>query len=438
MIKFAVAKPPVRRQGIRDGLKLLNWQGDTMLKGYGLRIDPNMIKTSARVLDPPEVQFKGSTAKPLYSGRWDLRGKVFAEGNIVPLKSWAIVILKHEGHGPGITVPQVENFRNKFLDLYRSHGGNVVERNPVIISGVPDNANALNSGFQQAGNRSRFRPQMIMVIMPAKNVDTYQRVKKNCDIRFGVMSQCVQAANVIKAAPQYCSNVLMKFNCKLGGTTSTVKARTNYFTGPTMIIGADVSHAAPGLEQASMAAMTFSLDRTCSRYGAAVQSNGKRVEMISSANIEYCLETGIKWWRANVGQGRLPKHVYYFRDGVSEGQYIPLLKWEVADIKDMFLKEVSRNKDVVQVSLGLVTENRRSHADSITSQNSQLLLLRSVIIFASFLLKGLRQTRMPILCQVSSSTAMLLSHLRTTSIYALTPPSRVLLGLPTIRLSWMR
>ncbi len=109
-----------------------------------------------------------------------------------------------------------------------------------------------------------------------------------------------------------------------------------HFTVPTMIIGADVSHAAPGLEQASMAAMTVSLDKTCSRYGAAVQSNGSRVEMITGTNITGMLLPLVDWWIKNIGRGQLPKHVYYFRDGVSEAQYINTLKYEVADIKLVF------------------------------------------------------------------------------------------------------
>ena len=44
----------------------------------------------------------------------------------------------------------------------------------------------------------------------------------------------------------------------------------------TMIIGADISHTAPGtVDMASMTAMIVSLDKTCPRYGAAVESNGK-------------------------------------------------------------------------------------------------------------------------------------------------------------------
>lgn len=125
-----------------------------------------------------------------------------------------------------------------------------------------------------------------------------------------------------------------------------------------MIIGADVSHAAPGLEQASMAAMTVSLDKTCSRYGAAVESNGHRVEMITGENIGAMLRPLVDWWQKNVGGGRLPKHVYYFRDGVSEGQYIPLLKYEVADIKLVF------------------EEMGQKHPDNMVSLNTALLDFR--------------------------------------------------------------
>lgn len=37
----------------------------------------------------------------------------------------------------------------------------------------------------------------------------------------------------------------------------------------------------------------------------------------------------------NVGQGHLPKHLYYFRDGVFEGQYAQLMRQEVADIRNV-------------------------------------------------------------------------------------------------------
>ena len=338
MIKFAVSRPAIRREGIQKGLATLQWSQDPFLKNYGLKIDPEMLKTNARILEPPEVLFaKGATAKPMFSGRWDLRGKVFLLPNPVALKSWGICVLKAgEDRRAPVTAEQVNAFKKNFIQLYRGHGGKVENINPAIVGGIADDAEAVNQTFLAAGNQTKLRPQILLIILTNKSSDVYQRIKRNCDCRFGVMSQCVQASNVIKNAPQYCSNVLMKFNCKLGGTTSAIKSKTKYFEEPTMIIGADVSHAAPGLEQASMAAMTVSIDRTCSRYAAAVESNGSRVEMISSDNFNAMLTPLVDYWQKNVGGGHLPKHVYYFRDGVSEGQFGPLLKQEVADMKKLF------------------------------------------------------------------------------------------------------
>ena len=73
-------------------------------------------------------------------------------------------------------------------------------------------AEAVNKAFYTTGNAVKARPQMLLVILTNKSADVYSRVKRNCDCRFGVVSQCVQAAQVVKNQPQYISNVLMKFN----------------------------------------------------------------------------------------------------------------------------------------------------------------------------------------------------------------------------------
>lgn len=231
MIKFAVSRPPQRRQAIDQGLKKLAWDQDPMLKGYGMKINPTMLKTNARILEPPEPLFaKGATAKPAFSGRWDLRGKVFLLPNDRPLKSWGIVVLVPQDRRPPVTKDQVEAFKKNFINLYRGHGGQVENMNPPVIGGVPDDAKAIEAGFLAAGNAVKMRPQMLMVILSNKSAEVYNRVKKSCDCRYGVMSQCVQASNVLKNQPQYCSNVLMKFNCKLGGTTSMIKAVRKSFS----------------------------------------------------------------------------------------------------------------------------------------------------------------------------------------------------------------
>ena len=115
-----------------------------------------------------------------------------------------------------------------------------------------------------------------------------------------------------------------------------------HFSKPTMIIGADVSHAAPGSLAPSFAAMTMSLDPYCSRYAAAVQTNGQRVESIASQTIAGMMSPMFNHWSQNVGKGNLPAHVIYFRDGVSAAQYANLLKFEVAALKGL-LHQLSKS-----------------------------------------------------------------------------------------------
>lgn len=68
----------------------------------------------------------------------------------------------------------------------------------------------------------------------------YERLKKSMECRFGMVSQMMNIAHVQKAQAQYCSNVCMKLNAKLGGTSckvADVRPPKPFFPKPTMIIG---------------------------------------------------------------------------------------------------------------------------------------------------------------------------------------------------------
>lgn len=105
MIKFAVTRPAERRAAINRGLDMLDWKNDPYLVNYGLSIDPNMLSTKARLLNPPEVWYgKNGVAKPAYSGRWDLRGKVFLKSNPVDLRAWGVAVFGNRVYFPSSTL----------------------------------------------------------------------------------------------------------------------------------------------------------------------------------------------------------------------------------------------------------------------------------------------------------------------------------------------
>lgn len=350
MIRFAVTKPPERAQAIQWGKEnILKWQSDPYLSNYGLDIEYDMLKSNAKILKPPVIQFGGtgkdSTIMPGTSGRWDLRGKKFFGPNPAALKAWSVCIV---GGGPsGVSTTEAKTFIADFIKIYRGHGGVVANLQPPIVLGSSDPAQSSMAAWQAAGNAVNMRPQILLFILPGKITEVYNRIKKSCDCRFGVVSQCVQAAHVKKNQAQYHSNVAMKVNAKLGGTTSRVipSVGASFFSKPTMIIGADVSHAAPGLDAPSMAAMTMSMDKNACRYIAACQSNASHAEMIAERPIEDMMKPTLQEWATTVGAGALPQHVYYFRDGVSESQYHHVLDTEVARIRALMMKMSQCNKN---------------------------------------------------------------------------------------------
>jgi eukaryotic translation initiation factor 2C len=339
MIKFAVSPPQQRLDAIKKGKDMLNWRGDVYLQKYGLQMGDE-IKTNARLLPPPGVQFGNKVEQPGTKGRWDLRGKTFLSRNPHQLKSWGIGVF---GQGRiRAEKPAIDKFAADFAKAYRQHGGDVANNPPHIMNLPPDAGQAVEQLYIQTGNKFGARPQLMIFLVQDKNSFFYQRIKKSADCRYGIVSQVMQLQQVLKSNPQYYSNVLMKVNAKLGGCTTQVKPAPSSgfqkFTYPTMFIGADVSHASPGSAQASMAALTVSFDRHAGRYATACQTNGHRVEMITESNMRGGLGPLITQWTNSIGGGSTPSQVFYMRDGVSEGQFAHVLQQEVPHIKAVLSK----------------------------------------------------------------------------------------------------
>ena len=368
MIKFAVTKPDVRAASVYKGTQALKWKEDPYLNHYKMKIDDKMLTTNARLLQPPEVEFgKGKTEKPGTAGRWRIDGKHFIEPANA-LKHWGVMILDNFGRGRSIQLGPVQQFIANFIGEYQKYGGTVINRSPVIETGEPDIANSVEKLWNSVARKCTppERPQILFFVVNAKSTDPYNRLKKNCDCRFGVVSQVLQGAHVQKNQAQYIGNVLMKVNAKLGGfsfrsLSAGAKPNTSYthFKVPTMIIGGDVSHPGPGSLGASMAALTISLDKFGGRYAAACQSNGSRIEMITTWNFEDMLKKHFLQWVDRFKT--FPKHIIYMRDGVSEGQYQHVLHQEVRDLKAVFENFPNGKAMVAQMKFTVLVCSKRHH-----------------------------------------------------------------------------
>ena len=95
---------------------------------------------------------------------------------------------------------------------------------------------------------AKAQPQLILCILPNIEVPLYAKIKRVTDTVIGVASQCVQSKHVINPKKQYCANVCLKINVKLGGMNSFLEpTHIPFITDrPTIVIGADITHPGPG------------------------------------------------------------------------------------------------------------------------------------------------------------------------------------------------
>ncbi|KAL4764405.1 putative eukaryotic translation initiation factor eIF-2C4 [Aspergillus foveolatus] len=306
MIRYAASRPGDRLQSISKSKRMLNHAGDPVLRAFDLRVDESMIRTKALYLP-----------------------------NKRPLEAWGV------GYFPG-----KRNAINK-TQAYSGHDGTVKTR-PIVLELREDTGEVIKKLYNATGVRFQRDPQLLAVIVPAKNSFTYSRIKKSCDCRWGMPSQVMHSAQVAKNNPQCMSNVLVKINAKLGGTTARAVPRVSEaaLKRRSMIIGADVSHIPTGVSLPSLAAMSVCMGQFGGRYWGACEANGGRVEIIAPANLEVMLTPLIREWMSTVGEGRGPDNIQH------------VLRQEIPDIKAILMK---LTQDRWKGKFTVVITNKRHH-----------------------------------------------------------------------------
>ncbi|KAJ5749032.1 uncharacterized protein N7511_010728 [Penicillium nucicola] len=369
MIQWCATRPPKRLANARQSKELLNHKHDPILQQYGMVISEQMIKTKARLLPCPELQFGGNRKlNPMHNGSWDLRGKKFFKNNEKTLERWGVGYFESQRHG--ISQEQVITFLEQFQKTYSQMGGDITKR-PVVVPLKEDVGPGVRRLYEAVVSRYPGEPQILLLIVPDKDSFVYLRIKKSCDCRYGVPSQVLQTRHCIANKPQYSANVLMKVNAKLGGITARAvpKNKSTYMRPGSMIIGADVTHPMMGVWTPSLAAMSVSSNSTGTRYMGGCECNGDRIEIIRERVVQQILRPLVSEWQATIGNGKAPDYVYYFRDGVSASEYCKVLREEIPSIR--FAIAHACGLRVWPGKLVVVVANKRHHIRGFPDPNNR-------------------------------------------------------------------
>lgn len=184
------------------------------------------------------------------------------------------------------------------------------------------------------------KPEIVWMINPTSDTRAYKELKLMSDTEagLGIVSQCMLAKHILskpnaKCNLQYIANMLMKVNTKLGGKNGVIRDPPPQVSPPshTIIFGADVTHPSPmDKTRPSIAAVTASMDNNFIHHASAIRAQGHRVEQIMNLK-EMTMELMKRFYRSTGGK---PDRIVFYRDGVSEGQFLMVLNHEVTGIRE--------------------------------------------------------------------------------------------------------
>ncbi|KAF9179239.1 hypothetical protein BGZ50_007129 [Haplosporangium sp. Z 11] len=332
MIKFTTQPPHARANNIKDGLQILQYQNNEYLKEFGLKVSKDMMTLNARVLPPPTISYHATSKQASFAprdGAWNLIGKKVVVG--AQLISWGVVVFANERQIP---MSQVKGFVRELIVTCADTGMSITNKDPPVVYGDSRGniEGVLKQAWQRAGDAAKKFPQLLLVILPTTGVPLYAEVKRVTDTVLGVASQCIQSKHTRDPKKQYCANVCLKINIKLGGTNLQLGSNMvpTLTSKPTMIFGADVNHPGKGdTMRPSIASVVGSMDIRFARFASAVRTQSANTEVIQDLQ---AMVTDLLMAFRDTNK-RLPERILFYRDGVSEGEFAKVMQSEVAAIR---------------------------------------------------------------------------------------------------------
>ncbi|KAF9981230.1 hypothetical protein BGZ65_004181 [Modicella reniformis] len=323
MIKHTCQQPHIRANKIKEGLDIVNYHENEYMRSFGVEVSTEMVQLRARILPAPSISYHPSSRQANFvpqGGAWNLRDKKVATG--ATLGSWSVVVFTNERDFP---MGRTQDFIRELIVI--------VNKEPPILYANPqgDIESALKTIWLRAGNAVKSQPQLVVCILPFKGSSLYGEIKRVSDTILGVATQCIQMHHASEHKKQYCANVCLKMNVKLGGMNSFLSTPPPFLAEkPTILFGADVSHPAPGdRNRPSIASLVGSMDSKAARYAATIRVQTAKTETI--ADLGGMVVELLKNFYQTCGEK--PERILFYRDGVSDGQFSEILTKEIESVR---------------------------------------------------------------------------------------------------------
>lgn len=331
MIK-RTAQPPVQRfRSIQHSVNDLVNKSQPYLDEFGITVNTKPTRLQGRVLNPPSLVFGGQQTLQPKDGVWDLRNSRLLSA--MPIDKWALL-----GVNCRLDKQAVGNMVRMFKDVGGKLG--MAVKDPLEVNSVYTDRAPIVKVLEDL--KKRLGVDLVVVVLGRQA--SYADIKEAAEVKLGIRTQCIKELNMTrKCTAPLITNLCLKINAKLGGTNNGLLAaeKPEIFKQPVIIIGADVTHPAPGDRvKPSIAACVGSMDPIPARYRASIRVQIQMEEAVARVEIIEDLKEMVKdLLKAFYHETRQkPLRIIFYRDGVSEGQFAAVRDEELSAIRKACLE----------------------------------------------------------------------------------------------------
>ncbi|VVC41898.1 Argonaute linker 2 domain,Ribonuclease H-like domain,PAZ domain,Piwi domain,Argonaute, linker 1 [Cinara cedri] len=332
MVKKTAQSSIEQKQTIENCIKGIKYNQDPVLKEFGINVEEQFATISGRVLDQPSLAYYQNKETRPKAGVW----KADKFSKAVKLSRW--IVLNFDKQTNHISI---KNFERMLIQSGKELNVMINPMDPEfnVIFNKNESIKAIEKYVQKCLIKVKncVPPmELVMVVIPDYPQGIYATIKQASELQVGVLTQCIKSKTMSKMNHVTVGNILLKINLKLNGINHTLSASScpSSMKGA-IIFGADVTHPSPNQTTIpSVAAVAASHDLSGSQYNMEWRLQSPKVEIIQ--DLEDIVHKQLIKYKDKTKT--VPTKIFYFRDGVSDGQFLHLLKYEFIAIRRACLR----------------------------------------------------------------------------------------------------
>jgi len=328
---------------------------------YGIAVTSSDIRVTGRQLDTPIlVDAKGSKHNPNGYGP---KAKAFTDGMVPPSLRWGMWSYARAENW------QLQDFARSFKRLGQKHGLNFEDAMFIENKSSRNWKEAIRDDIEFVSTQAA-APHVLFVVLPSDG-QIHGWVKfhtEMCGRNFScrMITQCMKYEGKEVGDAKF-DKIAVKVAAKMGCYHVRI-SNLHPLLGsrPTMVMGADVTHNAAGV---SVAAVVASADQHFQMYDNEIraqspwdQSGERKRQRKSEERILDLSSMSVRllqrWKRRN---NRLPEVILYYRDGVSDGQFMPVLTMELNELAKAFEEISKTTSSRYNPSVVIIVGQKRHH-----------------------------------------------------------------------------